>query len=105
MEVFWLVVRVTSISSDPFCETLTTAPVRSETYTKLCAEPLQVPAVCTPFLRYSSGVWLRTDFGRIRFKWVRTTAQVSRTSEFVTDSVAAADHGTSGFAAAHRSLR
>src|ERR1700721_3930414 len=75
MEVWWFEVSITSISSVPDCVTLTTMPVASETYSKLCAEPVHFPADCTPFLRKSGGVGSREPFERTRFKPARITAQ------------------------------
>src|SRR6266852_611367 len=105
MEVLWFEVSSTSISSVPDCVTLTTMPVASETYSKLCAEPFHFPADCTPFLRNSGGVGSREALERTRFRVARITAQSDAACEFVAESAAPGMAGTSGFSGWQDSLR
>src|ERR1700688_990835 len=102
MDVLRVEVSVTSICSVPVCVTLTTMPVASDTYSKLCAEPFHFPADVTPFLRKSGGVGSRDALERTRFKFARITAQSDGSSEFAAESAA---DGTSGFGGWQDSLR
>src|SRR5579864_2450317 len=105
MEVLWLEVSVTSICSLPVCVTLTTMPEASETYSKLCADPLHFPADCTPFLRKSGGVESRAALERTRLKFARMTAQSVAGCAFAAEFAAPGVAGTSGFGGWQDSLR
>src|ERR1700693_6067860 len=105
MEVLWFEVSVTSICSVPVCVTLTTIPEASDTYSKLCAEPVHFPADCTPFLRNSGGVGSRTAFERAKFKFARITAQSVAGCELAAESAPRGVAGASGFGGWQDSLR
>src|SRR6476469_6791185 len=105
MEVLWLEMNFTSISSFPVCVTLTTSPEASDTYSKLCADPLHFPSVCTPFLRNSGGVGSRTAFGLARLKVARITAQSAEACKLSAELARSGASGALGFGGWQGSLR
>src|SRR5580692_2193865 len=105
MEVLWFEVSITSISSVPDCVTLTTMPVLSEMYSKLCAEPFHFPADCTPSLRNSGGVGSRDALERTKSNFARITAQSFGACVFAAESAVPGAVGTSGFDGWQDSLR
>src|SRR5580700_7914143 len=72
-----------------------TRPVRSEIESRPSPDPVHLPLVCSPFLRYISGVVLAVLLSRVISNFVRITAHISG-SGAAPDGAAAAAAVASG---------